>query len=169
MRPAPCPPRPLCRPPPPLQVLEQLTGQVPVFGKARFTVRSFSIRRNEKISCFVTVRGEKAMQLLVRARRGRKVGVGADGGAGGRTSTHPARPLPHAASAGRCPEGQGVRAREEELLGDRQLRWGQPIDRPLGGSCCKRGWQRAWAPAARSEGQGGCARGLIAASVCPSH
>ncbi len=48
------------------KVLEQLTGQVPVYGKARFTVRSFSIRRNEKISCSVTVRGEKAMQLLVR-------------------------------------------------------------------------------------------------------
>jgi large subunit ribosomal protein L11e len=48
-----------------LQVLEQLTGQVPVFGKARFTVRTFSIRRNEKIACYVTVRGEKAMQLLV--------------------------------------------------------------------------------------------------------
>ena len=47
------------------QVLEQLTGQVPVYGKARYTVRSFSIRRNEKISCSVTVRGEKAMQLLV--------------------------------------------------------------------------------------------------------
>lgn len=50
-----------------LQVLEQLTGQVPVFGVARYTVRSFSIRRNEKISCYVTVRGEKALQLLVRA------------------------------------------------------------------------------------------------------
>ena len=48
-----------------MQVLEQLTGQVPVYGKARYTVRTFSIRRNEKISCFVTVRGEKAMQLLV--------------------------------------------------------------------------------------------------------
>lgn len=48
-----------------LQVLEQLTGQQPVFGKARFTVRTFGIRRNEKISCFVTIRGEKAMQLLV--------------------------------------------------------------------------------------------------------
>lgn len=47
-----------------LQVLEQLTGQQPVFGKARYTVRSFSIRRNEKISVSVTVRGEKAMQLL---------------------------------------------------------------------------------------------------------
>lgn len=50
-----------------LQVLEQLTGQQPVYGKARYTVRSFSIRRNEKISTSVTVRGEKAMQLLVRA------------------------------------------------------------------------------------------------------
>lgn len=50
----------------PIQVLEQLTGQQPVFGKARFTVRTFGIRRNEKISCHVTIRGEKAMQLLVR-------------------------------------------------------------------------------------------------------
>ena len=49
-----------------MQVLEQLTGQQPVFGRARYTVRTFSIRRNEKISCSVTVRGEKAMQLLVR-------------------------------------------------------------------------------------------------------
>ena len=48
-----------------LQVLEQLTGQVPVWGKARYTVRTFSIRRNEKISASVTVRGDKAMQLLV--------------------------------------------------------------------------------------------------------
>lgn len=47
-----------------LQVLEQLTGQQPVYGKARYTVRRFGIRRNEKISCFVTVRGEKAMQLI---------------------------------------------------------------------------------------------------------
>jgi len=48
------------------RVLEQLTGQNPVFGKARFTIRTFSIRRNEKISCFVTVRGEKAMEILER-------------------------------------------------------------------------------------------------------
>ncbi|PPE02113.1 hypothetical protein GOBAR_DD00843 [Gossypium barbadense] len=45
-------------------VLEQLSGQTPVFSKARYTVRSFGIRRNEKIACYVTVRGEKAMQLL---------------------------------------------------------------------------------------------------------
>lgn len=45
-------------------MLEQLTGQSPVFGKARYTVRQWSVRRNEKISCHVTVRGEKALQLL---------------------------------------------------------------------------------------------------------
>ncbi|CAG2171391.1 unnamed protein product, partial [Oppiella nova] len=32
------------------KVLEQLTGQQPVFSKARYTVRSFGIRRNEKIA-----------------------------------------------------------------------------------------------------------------------
>ncbi|KAE8788757.1 hypothetical protein D1007_37119 [Hordeum vulgare] len=45
-------------------VLEQLSGQSPVFSKARYTVRSFGIRRNEKIACYVTIRGEKAMQVL---------------------------------------------------------------------------------------------------------
>ena len=45
-------------------MLEQLTGQQPVFGKARYTVRSFQIRRNEKISTSVTVRGEKALSLI---------------------------------------------------------------------------------------------------------
>jgi hypothetical protein len=52
------------------QVLEQLTGQTPKYGKARYTVRTFSIRRNEKIATWVTVRGEKAMQLLVSGRAG---------------------------------------------------------------------------------------------------
>ncbi|TYG57256.1 hypothetical protein ES288_D08G127800v1 [Gossypium darwinii] len=51
-------------PPPPTSVLEQLSGQTPIFSKARYTVRSFGIRRNENIACCVTVRGEKAMQLL---------------------------------------------------------------------------------------------------------
>eukprot|EP00267_Zea_mays_P055105 XP_020408408.1 60S ribosomal protein L11 isoform X1 [Zea mays] len=46
------------------KVLEQLSDQSPVFSKARYTVRSFGIRRNEKIACYVTVQGEKAMQLL---------------------------------------------------------------------------------------------------------
>ena len=42
------------------KVLEQLTGQQPIFSKARYTVRTFGIRRNEKIACHVTIRGEKA-------------------------------------------------------------------------------------------------------------
>merc|ERR1711964_509442 len=46
------------------RVLEQLTEQNPVFSKARYTVRSFGIRRNEKIACHVTVRGEKAEEIL---------------------------------------------------------------------------------------------------------
>jgi len=48
------------------KVLEGLTGQTPVFSKARFTIRSFGIRRNEKIACNVTIRGEKALELLDR-------------------------------------------------------------------------------------------------------
>merc|ERR1711992_503815 len=41
------------------KVLEQLTEQQPVFSKAKLTIRSFSVRRHEKIACHVTVRGEK--------------------------------------------------------------------------------------------------------------
>lgn len=48
------------------QVLEQLTGQQPVFSKARYTVRSFGIRRNEKIAVHCTVRGVKAEEILER-------------------------------------------------------------------------------------------------------
>merc|ERR1712062_93946 len=48
------------------KVLEQLSGQEPCFSKARFTVRSFGIRRNEKISCWCTVRGAKAEEILER-------------------------------------------------------------------------------------------------------
>ncbi|KAJ1938268.1 60S ribosomal protein L11 [Linderina pennispora] len=48
------------------KVLEQLTGQSPVYSKARYTVRTFGIRRNEKISCHVTVRGPKAEEILER-------------------------------------------------------------------------------------------------------
>jgi large subunit ribosomal protein L11e len=46
------------------KVLEQLTGQTPVYSKARFTVRSFGIRRNEKIAVHCTVRGAKAEEIL---------------------------------------------------------------------------------------------------------
>merc|ERR1712048_972722 len=48
------------------KVLESLTGQAPVFSKARYTVRTFGIRRNEKISCYVTIRGPKAEEILDR-------------------------------------------------------------------------------------------------------
>lgn len=46
------------------KVLEQLTGQKPVFSKAKITIRSFGIRRNEKIATHVTVRGDKAREVL---------------------------------------------------------------------------------------------------------
>ncbi|KAI9636147.1 60s ribosomal protein l11, partial [Dioszegia hungarica] len=49
------------------KVLEQLTGQTPVTSKARYTIRSFSIRRNEKIAVHVTIRGPKAEEVLERA------------------------------------------------------------------------------------------------------
>ncbi|XP_059546650.1 large ribosomal subunit protein uL5-like [Myotis daubentonii] len=46
------------------KVLEQLTGQTPVFSKARHPVRSFGIRRNEKIAVHCTVCGAKAEEIL---------------------------------------------------------------------------------------------------------
>ena len=52
-------------------MLEQLTGQNPVLSKARYTVRSFGIRRNEKIAVHATVRGPKAEEII---DRGLKVG-----------------------------------------------------------------------------------------------
>ena len=108
------------------QVLEQLTGQTPVFSKARYTVRTFGIRRNEKIACHVTVSGEKALNLIVRAARG----------AAGRPA--PRRRLAEWAwralakclsgflltysPAGVGPEGEGVRAAAPQLQRDGQLR-----------------------------------------------
>nr|ADD38729.1 60S ribosomal protein L11 [Lepeophtheirus salmonis] len=46
------------------KVLEQLSGQTPVFSKARLTIRSFGVRRNEKIAVHCTVRGPKAEEIL---------------------------------------------------------------------------------------------------------
>merc|ERR1712212_282386 len=54
------------------KVLEQLTGQKPVFSKARYTVRSFGIRRNEKIAVHCTVRGPKAEEILEKGLRVRE-------------------------------------------------------------------------------------------------
>jgi len=54
------------------KVLESLTGQQPVFSKARYTVRSFGIRRNEKIAVHCTVRGPKAEEILERGLKVRE-------------------------------------------------------------------------------------------------
>merc|ERR1712002_1315707 len=54
------------------KVLEQLTGQQPVTSKARYTVRSFGIKRNEKIACHCTVRGAKAEEILERGLKVRE-------------------------------------------------------------------------------------------------
>merc|ERR1712224_196894 len=51
------------------KVLVDLTDQEPVESKARYTVRSFGIRRNEKIAVHCTVRGDKAEELLRRGLR----------------------------------------------------------------------------------------------------
>ena len=47
-----------------IKVLKDLTGQEPVTSKAKYTIRSFGIKRNEEIGCHVTVRGDKALELL---------------------------------------------------------------------------------------------------------
>merc|ERR1711957_437651 len=49
------------------KVLTDLTGQTPVESKARYTIRTFSIKRNEKIAVHVTVRGKQAETLLNNA------------------------------------------------------------------------------------------------------
>merc|ERR1712212_1079203 len=54
------------------KVLESLTGQTPVFSKARYTVRSFGIRRNKKIAVHCTVRGPKAEEILEKGLKVRE-------------------------------------------------------------------------------------------------
>ncbi len=46
------------------RVLKELTEQEPVSSAARLTIRTFSIRRNEKIATYVTVKGERAEEIL---------------------------------------------------------------------------------------------------------
>lgn len=45
------------------KVLEQLTGQKPVYSKAKYTVRSFGIRRNEQTADHCTILGAKAEEI----------------------------------------------------------------------------------------------------------
>mmetsp|Transcript_23374 Transcript_23374/g.73191 ORF Transcript_23374/g.73191 Transcript_23374/m.73191 type:complete len:165 (+) Transcript_23374:96-590(+) len=54
------------------KVLEQLSEQKVCQSKARYTLRGFGIRRNEKIACHVTVRGDKAMEILERGLKVRE-------------------------------------------------------------------------------------------------
>ncbi len=54
------------------KVLEQLTGQKPSFRKAKRTIRDFGIHRKEPIGVMVTVRGEKARELLRKLLKARE-------------------------------------------------------------------------------------------------
>jgi len=119
------------------QVLEQLTGQTPVFTKARYTVRTFGIRRNEKIACYVTVRGEKAMNLIVRPRAAAQTRAArarrASGGSGSDQALGPvalSAPALTRRAAGVGPEGEGVRAAAQELQRHGEL-WCVPVGSAL--------------------------------------
>ena len=47
-----------------IKVLKDLSGQNPITSKAKYTIRSFGIKRNEEIGAHVTIRGRKAEELL---------------------------------------------------------------------------------------------------------
>jgi len=47
-----------------MTILENLTGQKPVVRRAKQTIRAWGVRRNEPIACLVTLRREKAEELL---------------------------------------------------------------------------------------------------------
>ena len=48
------------------KVLKDLSGQEPVLNQAKITIRSFSIRRGDKIAAHVSIRGDKAKDILER-------------------------------------------------------------------------------------------------------
>ncbi len=58
-----------------VKLLEQLTGQEPSIRKSRRTVKGFGTRKGEPIAAVVTLRGERAIQLLDRLleARGRRI------------------------------------------------------------------------------------------------
>lgn len=49
------------------KVLEEITGQKPVFRKAKKTIKAFGIRKGENIAVMVTLRREKAAEFLKKA------------------------------------------------------------------------------------------------------
>lgn len=50
-----------------MTILEGLTGQRPVVRRAKRTIRTFGIRKNEPIACVVTLRGARAEEFLRKA------------------------------------------------------------------------------------------------------
>lgn len=44
------------------KVLEEITGQKPVFRRAKKTIRAFGIRKGENIAVMVTLRKERAIE-----------------------------------------------------------------------------------------------------------
>ena len=48
------------------KVLKDLSNQEPVLNQAKITIRSFNVRRGEKIATHVTIRGDKAKDILER-------------------------------------------------------------------------------------------------------
>ena len=52
------------------KVLSDLSDQTPCESKAKYSIRTFGIKRNEKIATYVTVRGAQADELI---KRGLKV------------------------------------------------------------------------------------------------
>jgi len=49
------------------KVLEEITGQKPVFRRAKKTIRAFGGRKGENIAVMVTLRGERAIEFLKKA------------------------------------------------------------------------------------------------------
>ena len=49
------------------RVIKQLTGQEAMLARSHRTIPKFGIRRNDKISAYVTVRGPKALEILDKA------------------------------------------------------------------------------------------------------
>ena len=49
------------------RVIEQLTGQKAQLARSHRTIPKFGIRRNDKIAAYVTVRGQKALDILNQA------------------------------------------------------------------------------------------------------
>lgn len=47
-----------------MTILENLTGQRPCTRRAKQTIRTFGIRKNEPISCMVTLRGSRSEEFL---------------------------------------------------------------------------------------------------------